>query len=123
MGTPLPIISGAVEGIVDEAVFRRLVQTVRAQTGPVHGKNGKQQLLARLAGYNRAARFSPWLVLVDLDREADCPPPFVAAKLPAPSELMCFRVGSQEGRGLAPRGPRTGRPLSGRRPWLGPGRP
>jgi hypothetical protein len=53
MGTPLPVINGAVEG---------------------------QQLLERLGGYNNAARFSPWLVLVDLDRDADCPPPFVAAR-------------------------------------------
>lgn len=88
----MSVISGVVEGIVDEAVFRRLVKTVRAEPGPVYGKNGKQQLLARLGGYNSAARFSPWLVLVDLDRDADCAPPFVASNLPAPSERMCFRV-------------------------------
>ena len=96
MGTPLPVISGAVEGIVDEAVFRRLLKAVRAEPGTVYGKNGKQQLLERLGGYNNAARFSPWLVLVDLDQDAHCPPLFVAARLPVPSERMCFRVAVRE---------------------------
>jgi hypothetical protein len=96
MGAPLPVINGAVEGIVDEAVFRRLLKAVRAEPGTVYGKNGKQQLLERLGGYNNAARFSPWLVLVDLDQDADCPPPFVAARLPVPSERMCFRVAVRE---------------------------
>jgi hypothetical protein len=96
MGTPLPVINGAVEGIVDEAVFRRLLKAVRADPGTVYGKNGKQQLLERLGGYNSAARFSPWFVLIDLDRDADCPPPFVAASLPVPSERMCFRVAVRE---------------------------
>jgi hypothetical protein len=93
---PLPVISGAVEGIVDEAVFRRIVRVARAEPGPVHGKNGKQHLLQRLPGYNNAARFSPWLVLLDLDHDAECPPPFRAEALPAPSDLMCFRVAVRE---------------------------
>ena len=38
----------------------------------MHGKKGKDGLLRNLDGYNRAARFSPWVVLVDLDHDADC---------------------------------------------------
>jgi hypothetical protein len=91
-----PVISGAVEGIVDEAVFRRIVRMARAEPGPVYGKNGKQHLLQRLPGYNTAARFSPWLVLLDLDHDADCPPPFLAAALASPSHLMCFRIAVRE---------------------------
>jgi hypothetical protein len=96
MGGHAPVISGAVEGIVDEAVLRRLVRAVRAQAGPVFGKTGKQQLLERLPGYNNAARYSPWLVLVDLDDDANCAPPFKAATLPTPSQWMCFRVAVRE---------------------------
>ncbi len=96
MGGYVPVVSGAVEGIVDEAVFRRIVRTVKAEPGPVYGKTGKRQLLDRLPGYNNAARFSPWLVLVDLDHDAECTPPFRAATLPAPSEQMCFRVAVRE---------------------------
>ncbi len=62
MGGHVPVISGAVEGIVDEAIFRRLVRAVRGEPGPVHGKSGKHQLLQRLPGYNSAARLSAWLV-------------------------------------------------------------
>lgn len=80
-------ISGAVEGIVDEAVLRRLVQHVGAQAGPVHGKNGKTHLRQRLNGYNQAARFSPWVVLVDLDHDADCAPPFQVTWLPRESNF------------------------------------
>jgi len=58
----------------------------------VYGKNGKAHLRQRLNGYNQAAHFNPWLVLVDLDHEADCAPLFRAAWLPKPGPLMCFRV-------------------------------
>jgi hypothetical protein len=86
------IIAGAVEGLVDQAVMRRLLGEVGAEPGPVYGGNGKDHLLERLDGYNRAARFNPWLVLVDLDRDDDCPPPFRERWLPHPAPRMCFRV-------------------------------
>ena len=90
------VISGAVEGIVDEAVLRCLVQYVGAKPGTVHGKNGKTHLRQRLNGYNQAARFSPWVVLVDLDQEAECAPPLRTAWLPDPAPHMCFRVAVRE---------------------------
>lgn len=85
-------ISGAVEGDVDEAVLRRLLLQVGANQGTIHGKQGKPFLLKRLDGYNRAAQFTPWAVLVDLDHDADCAPPFCRNWLPNPSPYMCFRV-------------------------------
>src|SRR6266508_6962091 len=92
--TPPPevFISGAVEGLVDEAVDNRLVRHVRAETASVYVSYGKDRLRDSAPGYNNAARFSPWLVLVDLDRDADCAPPFVRTWLPLPSPRMCFRV-------------------------------
>jgi len=86
------IISGAVEGLVDEAVLRRLVREAGAVVGPVYGKSGKADLLKKTAGYNLAARLGPWIVLVDLDRHADCAPPALGDWLPQPEPLMCFRV-------------------------------
>ena len=44
-------ISGAVEGDVDEAVLRRLVQQVGASPGTVYGKRGTPHLLQRISGY------------------------------------------------------------------------
>lgn len=93
MSAQLPIsISSAVEGLVDEEVLRRLVEYVGAFPGPVHGKHGKQYLRQRLDGYNQAARFSPWVVLVDLNNDAHCAPPLRQAWLPRPAARMCFRV-------------------------------
>jgi hypothetical protein len=86
------VVSGAVEGLVDEAVFRRLIAHAGARSGRVYVTDGKGPLLKRLDGYNRAARHNPWLVLVDLDQDESCAPPFREACLPAPTPRMCFRV-------------------------------
>ena len=55
-------------------------------------ENGKPFLRDRIGGYNNAARYAPWLVLVDLDTEGDCAPPVRAAWLAHPAPQMCFRV-------------------------------
>jgi len=87
-----PVISGAVEGQVDEAVLKQLVTHVGAALGPIHGKNGKHALLQRLPGYNAAAQWSPWAVLVDLNQHAACAPPVRQTWLPHPTPGMCFRI-------------------------------
>lgn len=86
------VISAAVEGIVDEAVVRKLITSLGGQPGPVYGKNGKSALRTRINGFNNAARHAPWMVLVDLDGEQDCAPPLRESWLPAPAPLLCFRV-------------------------------
>jgi hypothetical protein len=85
-------ISAAVEGVTDEAVARKLITHVGAALGPVYGKHGKVHLKERIGGYNHAARHTPWLVLVDLDRDAACAPPLCTDWNPAPAPLLCFRV-------------------------------
>lgn len=86
------IISAAVEGVADEAVVRRLIHHVGAETGAIYGKNGKPDLKQRIRGYNNAAMHRPWLILVDLDREEDCAPPLRARWIPEPAPMLCFRV-------------------------------
>lgn len=86
------IIKGAVEGLVDEAVVRSLARVVGLTIKPVYVTGGKSQLLKRLEGYNNAARFAPWLVLVDLDEDAKCAPLFRESLLPTPAARMCFRI-------------------------------
>ncbi|MCW5890390.1 MAG: hypothetical protein KIT14_07535 [bacterium] len=81
-----------VEGATDEAVARRLLREARLEAGPVYGKAGKQALDARLGSYNRAARFSHWLVLRDLDEDAPCAPELSQALLPAPAPYMRLQV-------------------------------
>lgn len=86
------VVTGAVEGTLDEAVLVRLVEHVGAEPGPIHGKAGKQRILERLGGYNSAAEHAPWVVVVDLDSDADCAPPFRSRHLEQPSRFMCFRI-------------------------------
>ncbi len=86
------VVSGVVEGPVDDAVVRRLLREVGHEAGPIHVKNGKSALLDKLAGYDAAARIAPWLVLVDLNGDCECAATFVESHLPSPAENMIFRV-------------------------------
>lgn len=85
-------VSGAVEGILDETVLRRLVEWLGAEMAYVYPVGGKPQLDLRLSGYNEAARYSPWCVLRDLDTDAACPAELVTRLLPEPAPAMCFRI-------------------------------
>lgn len=87
-----PFITAAVEGITDEAVAGKLISHVGAEMTAVYGKQGKAYLLQRLAGYNHAAQYAPWFMLVDLDRDADCAPLVLRSWLPSPAAKACFRV-------------------------------
>ena len=89
-------INAAVEGSVDEAVVRRLVQIAGMKLGAVYGKNGKSDLIKKLQGYNNAAQYSSWFILVDLDLDGECVPPLLPNWLPAPAPRMCFRVAVRE---------------------------
>jgi hypothetical protein len=91
MPKPVPI-SAAVEGIVDEAVVRRLIACAGGHPGPVYGKNGKAALRLRITGYNNAAMHAPWIVLVDLNTDADCAPPLRHDWLPTSARQLCFRI-------------------------------
>ncbi len=92
LGSPPTQIQGVVEGALDEAVLRRLILHVESEPGAIYGNLGKSNLLKRLHGFNQAARFSPWAVLLDLDQDEDCVPPFLTKHLPQPMPQMCCRV-------------------------------
>jgi len=94
--SPPLVIFGAVEGIVDEAVLRRLLVHTGITPGSVYGKKGKSFLRQRLDGYNQAAHIVPWVVLVDLNHEANCAPALRGSWLPNPAPQMCFRVAVRE---------------------------
>lgn len=85
-------ISGAVEGPTDEPVLRRIVVAKGGIVHRVQVPQGKQNLRARLPGYNAAAQRGRWLVLVDLNGTHSCPAALVQDWLPAPSPGMRLRV-------------------------------
>ena len=89
---PVITVSAAVEGSLDEAVIDRLIRHVGHEPGTVYGKNGKPFLRDRIGGYNNAAHHTPWVVLIDLDTEAECAPLVRKAWLQNPAPRMCFRV-------------------------------
>ena len=86
------LLSAAVEGLVDEAVLRRLIADEGASLAYTHGKNGKAVIRRDLNGYNQAAYHSPWVVLIDLDHDEDCAPPVRAKWLPNPAPHIRFRI-------------------------------
>lgn len=86
------IIHAAVEGIVDEAVAQKLIIEAGGLPGTVYGKSGKAFLRQKVQGFNNAAKMCPWLVLVDLDNDAECAPPFCTRWVPDPAPYLCFRV-------------------------------
>ncbi len=77
---------------MDEAIVRTLLGHVGREAGTIYVQGGKSKLLAKLAGFNAAAHFSPWVIVVDLNGDAACAPAFVSQTIPAPSPHMIFRV-------------------------------
>lgn len=86
------VISAAVEGLVDETVIKSLINEAGAVTGHVYGKKGKPSLRASIAGYNNAAKFRPWVVLIDLDQDASCAPELCHNWIANKGAKLCFRV-------------------------------
>lgn len=85
-------VSAAVEGDVDRTAITRLVAIAGLRLGPVYVTGGKRALEDRLLGYNEAARFAPWVVLVDLDQDSQCAPEEADRLLPEPGRHMVLRV-------------------------------
>lgn len=90
---PDPWLTAVVEGTADRAALTRLFAWVGLPGCPtIHLTRGKNELDRKLAGLNQAARGSSWLVLRDLDRDADCAPELVRSLLPHPSPGMLLRI-------------------------------
>jgi hypothetical protein len=85
-------ITAAVEGIVDEAVVRRIIQHTGGTVASIHGFHGKDHLKQSLGGYNSAARFAPWLVLMDLNTDAECAPTLRGTLLSCAAPMMSLRI-------------------------------
>jgi hypothetical protein len=89
MNTPVNLL---VEGFIDEVVMHRLMAHMQLEPGTIYGQHGKANLLQNLSKYNQAACHYPWVVVVDLDQDAECAPAYVTELLPTPAPQMCLRV-------------------------------
>jgi hypothetical protein len=89
---PSPVVlSAAVEGIVDQAVVQKLGEELGLSIYGFYGLKGKPFLKERINAFNNAARFNPWMVLIDLDA-SECAARLRSDWLAAPSRLMRFRI-------------------------------
>jgi hypothetical protein len=89
-------VSAAVEGPTDESALRRVIHSRGGLVHRIQVQGGKPAVRRALGGYNAAARYAPWLVLVDLDDEYSCAAELVAHWLPNPSPQMRLRVAVRE---------------------------
>lgn len=85
-------VSVVVEGLTDEIAAIRLLEEAGLDVGPVHVAGGKVRLDERIPGYVAASRHGPWLVLRDLDTDADCAPALLQALVPAHGPHLLFRI-------------------------------
>jgi hypothetical protein len=85
-----------VEGFTDEIVIRRIVEYANLRCGTVKRMGGKQPLLTELPKFNQAAQFMDWLVVLDLDHDADCAPTYIQTLLPNPSRGIVLRIAVRE---------------------------
>lgn len=83
--------TAAVEGFVDEVVLSRMASDVGLDVQRVYQCGGKASLVRRLNGFNAAAMHAPWVVMVDLDRNA-CAVTYRAELLPQPAPGMALRI-------------------------------
>lgn len=88
----MAFVTVAAEGISDAAIADRLCRLCGHTPLGAHGLIGKPALDRGLAGYNQAARVSPWLALRDLDHDAECPAVLVHSLLPRRAAKMLLRV-------------------------------
>jgi hypothetical protein len=82
----------AVEGELDEAVLKKVLASVGIAVMNVYGKQGKNNLKENVPRYNQAAQHGRWVILVDLNNDAECPPPFINSWLPARNQNLQLRI-------------------------------
>jgi len=88
----------AVEDVLSEAVARRLLASTNRdyEVGRCYMRHGKDYLHRLIAGFNNAAKGTPFLVLTDLDRD-ECAPALIRSWLDEPLHAnLLFRVAVKE---------------------------
>ena len=82
----------AVEGDLDEALLKKVLNSIGIEVVHVYGKRGKDYLRENIQRYNQAAQYRSWVVLVDLDNDAECAPPFIASWLRTKNPNLQLRI-------------------------------
>ncbi len=85
-------INFATEGLVDAAVAERLIRHCGASPGHKGVSGGKSRLDPNIARYALSANHLPWLILRDLDHDAECAPALRNSLSSNDPELLCLRI-------------------------------
>jgi len=89
----MSVINPLVEGEMDEAAAFKLINAAGHTPGVCYGKKGCGYIRSKIQGFNRSARSTCYLTLVDLmDTEFSCPPEVLAGWVPHLAPNMLFRV-------------------------------
>ena len=86
-------VSALVEGMMDEAVAKRLIADAGHEFGTCYGKRGFGYIREKIRGFNNAARSVPTLTLLDhMDTGLECPPEVASQLLPHRRPLLLLSV-------------------------------
>jgi hypothetical protein len=89
----MAFIALLVEGTLDEAVGRRIVEYAGGEVTVTYGKEGTGYIKNKIDGFNGLAQGTTILALADLmDAGSECPVEVLEEWLPHPSENMIFRL-------------------------------
>ena len=89
--TARPLIL-VVEGTTDLVVLDKLLRHMKIYGYRSRVAGGKANILKQLESYNKAVKYTRWLVVLDLDRDDDCAPEHLRNILPTPNEGMILRI-------------------------------
>lgn len=85
-----------VEGALDEAVARRLLDDHEIGITACIVTDGKPDLDSGLRDWNDSARQLPWIVIRDLDDDADCAPTWIARHVGTRNDRFHVRLAVRE---------------------------
>ena len=68
----MPSVNLAGEGLTDISVSRRLLELLQLEVGAISSVKSKSQIDTKLPEFNRSSSHFNWLVLRDLDHDAQC---------------------------------------------------
>ena len=96
MSLPIKVLYWA-EGPTDRAAALALIKVAGVLPGPDYATrqksvSGKDQLDKKMPAYNAAAAHEPFLLIRDLDDDADCAPSFLTETKTEIARFMCFRI-------------------------------
>jgi hypothetical protein len=89
-------ITAVIEGMADEGAVRSIARAAGFTVSEIYGRKGKEFIRSRITKFNAAARFSPWLVLVDLDATTSCPGNIRRNWIPQQEPGLVLRVAVRE---------------------------